>query len=84
MDDSEIVDLVNALLGYEKKEKDEDTPKKSNKDKSIKEDEKSKKEFVKTEDDEKDLDFPSMHIFDVSFRKLYIFKFSRYFKAFVI
>lgn len=51
MDDSIFVDLVNALLVYEKEDKEKDQPKKSSKEK----------------EEEKDTPFPSIQIFSVSY-----------------
>lgn len=77
MDDSIFVDLVNALLVYEKDDKEKETPKKmkeSSKDKESVKEEKEKGEAkteVKSEksDELKDKDnprFPSMQIFGVN------------------
>lgn len=66
MDDSIFVDLVNALLTYEKDEKEKEVSKKGkdlSKDKENKDSDKDKKGESK---DESSSPFPSMQIFSVS------------------
>ena len=76
MDDSIFVDLVNALLTYEKDDKEKEAPKKGNvfyKDKENKDSDKDKKG---DSNDDSSTPFPSMQIFSVSERreKNYIYK----------
>ena len=69
MDDSIFVDLVNALLAYEKEDKEEEAPKKGKdlvKEKDNKESDKDKK--VKPKEEAPSTPFPSMQIFNVSHR----------------
>lgn len=75
MDDSIFVDLVNALLNYEKEDKDKEYPKKGKEPLKEKENQKEneKKDETKTETRIERTEsgktaatpFPSMHIFNV-------------------